>query len=418
MNGSGATSCEYEPFNQRNYRSFPGYDFERHDTASREQFLFYQPGFATSAFLEKISKRLKTKKFLDMYGDSITTGEKQYQILEFIEHGAFGVVLKCKEGSSHQTVAIKISNKSNFDAYSNECGILTKLRRANPDKFHFLRLLDSFRCDDALIMVSEMLGKSLRDRLIETMGKPFFAWEVGLIAEQLLAALQKLQELKIVHGDVKPENILFVNQGRKRLRIKLIDFGMSVQLRKSDPGSYLKELPEFVQTVPYRSPEVMLCLPFTEAIDMWSTGCILAELLLGETLYPGSYEYDVWLYIYVTQGVPPSRMMNQSTVAEDCFNRIKSKNGRRGSWQIKPPEQYEKETGYVFEDTRVYKLHDLSEIARVNPRITPRAKFTKEMVRRSACVNLIKKMMALDDRRRISPKDALAHSFISRFYCL
>lgn len=64
----------------------------------------------------------------------------------------------------------------------------------------------------------------------------------------------------------------------------------------------------------FRAPEIILGLAFCEAIDMWSLGCVVAELFLGWPLYPGSSEYDQIRYISQTQGLPTEHMLNRSAL--------------------------------------------------------------------------------------------------------
>ena len=71
----------------------------------------------------------------------------------------------------------------------------------------------------------------------------------------------------------------------------------------------------------YRAPEILLGLPFCEAIDMWSLGCVIAELFLGWPLYPGSSEYDQIRYISQTQGLPAEHMLSNATKTTRFFTR-------------------------------------------------------------------------------------------------
>lgn len=93
-----------------------------------------------------------------------------------------------------------------------------------------------------------------------------------LITRQCLEALQYLHNLGIVHCDLKPENILI--KSYKRCEIKVIDLGSSC--------FQTDNLCLYVQSRSYRAPEVMLGLQYDEKIDIWSLGCILAELCSGE----------------------------------------------------------------------------------------------------------------------------------------
>ena len=78
---------------------------------------------------------------------------------------------------------------------------------------------------------------------------------------------------------------MLVEPLRQPYRVKVIDFGSASHVSKAVCNTYL-------QSRYYRAPEIILGLPFSEAIDMWSLGCVIAELFLGWPLYPGSSEYD------------------------------------------------------------------------------------------------------------------------------
>jgi homeodomain interacting protein kinase len=84
----------------------------------------------------------------------------------------------------------------------------------------------------------------------------------------------------------------------------------------------------------FRAPEILLGLPFCEAIDMWSLGCVIAELFLGWPLYPGSSEYDQIRYISQTQGLPAEHMLNSATKTSRFF--VRESNGTSYPyWRLK-----------------------------------------------------------------------------------
>lgn len=93
-----------------------------------------------------------------------------------------------------------------------------------------------------------------------------------VITRQCLEALLYLHDLRIIHCDLKPENILI--KSYRRCEVKIIDLGSSC--------FQADNLSLYVQSRSYRAPEVMLGLPYDEKIDLWSVGCILAELFSGE----------------------------------------------------------------------------------------------------------------------------------------
>lgn len=93
-----------------------------------------------------------------------------------------------------------------------------------------------------------------------------------VIIQQCLEAISYLHDLGVVHCDLKPENILI--KSYRTCEIKVIDLGSSC--------FQTDNLSLYVQSRSYRAPEVMLGLPYDEKIDVWSIGCILAELYSGE----------------------------------------------------------------------------------------------------------------------------------------
>lgn len=100
----------------------------------------------------------------------------------------------------------------------------------------------------------------------------------------------------------------------------------------------------YIQSRFYRSPEVLLGLPYSSAIDMWSLGCIVVELFLGLPLFPGSSEYNQVSRITEMLGLPPAWMLESGKQAGDFFQRGVDSVGRMG-WGIKGREQVERERG-------------------------------------------------------------------------
>ena len=97
---------------------------------------------------------------------------------------------------------------------------------------------------------------------------------------QLLCGLKYLHSAHILHRDLKPSNIL-VNAN---CDLRICDFGLS---RGADPSSLDQGLTEYVVTRWYRAPELLLTAPYSSEVDVWSTGCIVAEMLGRKPLFPG-----------------------------------------------------------------------------------------------------------------------------------
>lgn len=110
-----------------------------------------------------------------------------------------------------------------------------------------------------------------------------------------------MKEIGIIHCDLKPENILFTSASCER--VKIIDFGSACTDFKAGFS--------YVQSRFYRSPEVVLGLPYNHAVDMWSFGCIIAELITGTPLFPALNEKELLEFFIIRIGLPPPDMVEQ-----------------------------------------------------------------------------------------------------------
>ena len=126
----------------------------------------------------------------------------------------------------------------------------------------------------------------------------------------MLKGLEHLSKIKIIHCDLKPENVLFTDASRTA--VKIIDFGSACIDSKS---GFV-----YVQSRFYRSPEVVLGLPYDQAVDMWSFGCILAELVTGRPLFPAVDEHELLELIRIRIGMPPDEMMRNGKKRKYFFN--------------------------------------------------------------------------------------------------
>jgi dual specificity tyrosine-phosphorylation-regulated kinase 1 len=147
-----------------------------------------------------------------------------------------------------------------------------------------VRLLTHFMYRNHQCLVFEMLSLNLYELLKNTQFVGVSLHLIRKFAKQILKSLQFLAQpdVDVIHCDLKPENILLRHP--KRCGVKVIDFGSSC---RSNNRMY-----PYIQSRFYRSPEVLLGLPYTVDIDMWSLGCILLEMHTGEPLFSGSDQFD------------------------------------------------------------------------------------------------------------------------------
>ena len=261
----------------------------------------------------------------------------QYEVLEFLGRGTFGQVAKCWKKGTNEIVAIKILK--NHPSYARqgqiEVSILSRLSQENADEFNFVRAYECFTHKNHTCLVFEMLEQNLYDFLKHNKFQPLPLKYIRPITQQVLTALLKLKQLGLIHADLKPENIMLIDPVRQPYRVKVIDFGSASHVSKAVCNTYL-------QSRYYRAPEIILGLPFCEAIDMWSLGCVVAELFLGWPLYPGSSEYDQIRYISQTQGLPAEHMLNSASKTTKFFYR--DRDSSYPFWRLKTPEEHEGET--------------------------------------------------------------------------
>ncbi|KAH0618948.1 hypothetical protein JD844_018522 [Phrynosoma platyrhinos] len=282
-----------------------------------------------------------------------------YEVLEFLGRGTFGQVAKCWKRSTKEIVAIKILK--NHPSYARqgqiEVSILSRLSSENADEYNFVRSYECFQHKNHTCLVFEMLEQNLYDFLKQNKFSPLPLKYIRPILQQVATALMKLKSLGLIHADLKPENIMLVDPVRQPYRVKVIDFGSASHVSKAVCSTYL-------QSRYYRAPEIIMGLPFCEAIDMWSLGCVIAELFLGWPLYPGASEYDQIRYISQTQGLPAEYLLSAGTKTSRFFNR--DPNLGYPLWRLKTPEEHELETGIKSKEARKYIFNCLDDMAQVN----------------------------------------------------
>lgn len=269
-------------------------------------------------------------------------------------------------------------------------------------------------------LVFEMLSLNLYELLKNTQ---FGGVSLNLIrkfAKQVLKSLSFLarKDVDIIHCDLKPENILLRHP--KKSAIKVIDFGSSCRSHK--------RMYSYIQSRFYRSPEVMLGLPYTTAIDMWSLGCILAEMHTGEPLFSGSDQFDQMQKIVKTLGMIPSSMVEKANDHHilQFFEKRRVPSGRGETWMIKQQQDSagtsSSRGGDVAADSNATvkpsedPLATLMELIRGDSsrkKKYPTSETGNSPQNYELFVDLIHKMLSYDPRLRIKPEDALDHPFIT-----
>uniref|UniRef100_A0A2K5S071 non-specific serine/threonine protein kinase n=1 Tax=Cebus imitator TaxID=2715852 RepID=A0A2K5S071_CEBIM len=308
-----------------------------------------------------------------------------YEVLEFLGRGTFGQVVKCWKRGTNEIVAIKILK--NHPSYARqgqiEVSILARLSTESADDYNFVRAYECFQHKNHTCLVFEMLEQNLYDFLKQNKFSPLPLKYIRPVLQQVATALMKLKSLGLIHADLKPENIMLVDPSRQPYRVKVIDFGSASHVSKAVCSTYL-------QSRYYRAPEIILGLPFCEAIDMWSLGCVIAELFLGWPLYPGASEYDQIRYISQTQGLPAEYLLSAGTKTTRFFNR--DTDSPYPLWRLKKGE------------ARWAHLEGSDMLV--------------EKADRREFIDLLKKMLTIDADKRITPIETLNHPFVTMTHLL
>nr|XP_023394920.1 LOW QUALITY PROTEIN: homeodomain-interacting protein kinase 2 [Loxodonta africana] len=335
-----------------------------------------------------------------------------YEVLEFLGRGTFGQVVKCWKRGTNEIVAIKILK--NHPSYARqgqiEVSILARLSTESADDYNFVRAYECFQHKNHTCLVFEMLEQNLYDFLKQNKFSPLPLKYIRPVLQQVATALMKLKSLGLIHADLKPENIMLVDPSRQPYRVKVIDFGSASHVSKAVCSTYL-------QSRYYRAPEIILGLPFCEAIDMWSLGCVIAELFLGWPLYPGASEYDQIRYISQTQGLPAEYLLSAGTKTTRFFNR--DTDSPYPLWRLKAPDDHEAETGIKSKEARKYIFNCLDDMAQVNMTTDLEGSdMLVEKADRREFIDLLKKMLTIDADKRVTPIETLNHPFVTMTHLL
>lgn len=219
----------------------------------------------------------------------------EFERLQKINEGTYGVVYKAKEKKTGNIVALKkvkmdVDNRDGFPMSAlREINILLSL---NHPSVVDVKEVVMDECGN-VFLVMEFMEHDLKG-LMQTMKQPFSIGEVKFLMLQLLQGVKYLHDNWVLHRDLKTSNLLLNKEGE----LKICDLGLSRQY-----GSPLKPYTPLVVTLWYRAPELLLnTKQYSTAIDMWSVGCILAELVSKQPLFAGKTEIDQLNKIYSILG--------------------------------------------------------------------------------------------------------------------
>eukprot|EP00096_Caligus_rogercresseyi_P006665 TRINITY_DN2335_c0_g1_i1.p1 TRINITY_DN2335_c0_g1~~TRINITY_DN2335_c0_g1_i1.p1 ORF type:complete len:410 (+),score=120.09 TRINITY_DN2335_c0_g1_i1:251-1480(+) len=294
----------------------------------------------------------------------------RYTNLQYIGEGAYGMVVSAYDAVTKAKVAIKKISPFEHQTYCQrtlrEIKILTRFNHENIiDIRDILRSESQDQMKDVYIVQCLMetdLYKLLRTQRLSNDHICYFLY-------QILRGLKYIHSANVLHRDLKPSNLLL----NTTCDLKICDFGLA---RVADPDhDHTGFLTEYVATRWYRAPEIMLnSKGYTKSIDIWSVGCILAEMLSNRPIFPGKHYLDQLNHILSILGSPSTEDL-ECIINEKARNYLKTLN-------FKPKVAWSK----------------------LYPEADPKA------------LDLLEAMLTFNPHRRINVEEALAHPYLEQYY--
>merc|ERR1719361_2266823 len=224
----------------------------------------------------------------------------RYKSVKFLGEGAYGTVVQAWDTTGKEKVAIKKISPFEHQTYCQRT--LREMRILLSMKHENIIDIKDFLCENTISSLKDIyivqslmecdLHKLLRSQKLSSDHICYFLY-------QILRGLKYIHSANVLHRDLKPSNILL----NSNCDLKICDFGLA---RVSDPSQdHTGLLTEYVATRWYRAPEVMLnAKGYSQALDVWSVGCILGEMINNKPMFPGKHYLDQISKIQEIIGTP------------------------------------------------------------------------------------------------------------------
>lgn len=319
---------------------------------------------------------------------------ERYTVQEVLGKGSFGTVVRAFDEKYSEPVAIKISRTGQYfyNQGKLEVDILLKLNNRPQLEDLVVRIRKVFVWRGHLCLVFELLSFNLYQLLKCTRYNGVSLDLTRKFCYQLLQVLRALEMHRppIIHCDLKPENVLLRDQNRSGIRV--IDFGSAC---------YYSPVPrhKYIQSRFYRSPEVILELPYTTAIDRWSLGCMLVELHTGNALFPGKTEHEQLVNFTSVLGPLPDEMIAKSPKRDKFFVEV------NGSFQLKPCTTAARHDDFA-------KLSDIIGVKTGGPRGSRKGQAGHEEAAYQTFLDFVTRLLHYDPAKRLGCDEAFTHPFL------
>ncbi|XP_026320756.1 serine/threonine-protein kinase prp4-like [Hyposmocoma kahamanoa] len=324
-------------------------------------------------------------------GDKIN--KDGYVIKNILGQGVFANVVRAINKSNNTEVAIKIirNNDLMYKTGLKEVLILKQIAEADPEnKYHCIKFTTHFMHKSHLCIVLESLCMDLRC-ILKRYGKHGLNMKaLASYSRQLLIALRFLKKIGIIHGDVKPDNIL-VNE--KKNVLKLCDFGSAANADDSEATPYM--VSRF-----YRAPEIILGIPYQHSIDVWSAACTIFEMATGKIMFAGSSNNKMLKCFMDMKGKFPTKMIRKGRFKDQHFN-FKNNFILHKRDEFSGREKYTEVSNVIITRDLQKELNTYCKCAHEN-----------EEKKVGQLKDMLDKMIIYDVHQRYTATDCLTHPFI------
>lgn len=311
--------------------------------------------------------------------DIIFTVPVHFVDLKMIGSGAQGTVCSAIDSIKKRSVAIKkLSRPFQNVLQAKRAYRELKLSKSVNHK-NIISLLDVFTPDNSLEEFQDvyLVMELMQTNFCNVIKLQLDHDRLSYLIYQLLCGLRHLHAAGIIHRDLKPSNIV-VNSD---CTLKILDFGLA----RNNTGILMTP---YVVTRYYRAPEIILGLPYKENVDIWSVGCIIAEVLRGSILFRGSDHIDQWNKILRELGSPPDSLVQKLAPGVQLFMHTLPHYCGKTFEQLFPDELFQyHNNGSEGSALKILEARDL-----------------------------LQKMLTIDPDERISVDEALNHSYVSHWY--
>ncbi|KAJ0430312.1 putative cyclin-dependent kinase CMGC-CDK-Pl family [Helianthus annuus] len=307
----------------------------------------------------------------------------QYEKVEKIGEGTYGVVYKARDKVTNETIALKKIRLEQEDegvpsTAIREISLLKEMQHGN-----IVKLQDVVHSDKRLYLVFEYLDLDLKKHMDSC---PEFSKDphiVKMFLYQILRGIAYCHSHRVLHRDLKPQNLLI---DRRTNALKLADFGLARAF-----GIPVRTFTHEVVTLWYRAPEILLgSRHYSTPVDVWSVGCIFAEMVNQRPLFPGESEIDELFKIFSVLGQRSVQLDPHSYCDVYCV--------------------YDQIMGTPNEDTW-HGVTSLPDFKSAFPKWSSKDLATIVPNLEKPGLDLLRKMLCLDPSRRITARAALEHEY-------